>query len=622
MLTATGLLAFSAVAQPIAVEVDARQAVRGIFHSHLIFPVQPGPLTLTYPRWIPGEHSPYGPIRQLTSLKFSADHRVLAWNRDPLDLFAFHLAVPEGATSLEVDFDYLSPAESFGDGYGEGPNATEHLLVVLWNQQVLVPQGKPSDAVRVRATLRLPHDWRFDTALPVAKKSEDTVEFETVTLTTLVDSPVLAGDHFRTLPIAGGAAPVRMSLAADAAADLAVSAERIAQFSRVVTEAQSLFGAPHYRNYVWLVMLSDACAPNGLEHHESSDDRMPARLFRDDQRGLAEMRILPHEYVHSWNGKYRRPAGLATANYELPMDGSLLWIYEGLTRYLGDVVLTSRSGMREAAAPRDYLAWMASTFQDGRPGRAWRSVADTAVSAQVLLGAPAAGAGERRQADYYDEGALIWLEVDVLIRQQTHGARSLDDFCRSFFGSSDAVPAVKPYYLDDVLASLQGVLAYDWRGFFDRRIYQAPAPPPVAGLAAGGWKLVYRPEPNRFSAARAATRKRIDWTYNLGLMLGPDGKLQDVLPASPAFAAGLKPGAKIIAINGAKWSADALRDSLDAAATSGAPLELVVECSERVCTVKIDYHGGAVYPHLDRVPEVHDTLAEILAPHHPKSNAP
>jgi predicted metalloprotease with PDZ domain len=270
--------------------------------------------------------------------------------------------------------------------------------------------------------------------------------------------------------------------------------------------------------------------------------------------------------------------------------------------------------MREAEATRDYLAWMASTFQDGRPGRAWRSVADTARSAQVLLGAPSAGSGMRRQVDYYDEGALIWLEADVLIRQQTHGVRSLDDFCRNFFRFTQGTPTVKPYDLDDVLASLQEVATYDWRGFFEQRIYQAPAPPPLTGLTSSGWKLVYRTEPNRFSAARAVTRKHIDWSYGLGLMIGPDGKLQDVLPASPAFAAGLQPGAKIIAINGSKWSVDALRDALDGCSTSNDPMEFVIEKSERLRTVRINYHGGAVYPHLERMPEVHDTLTEILTP--------
>jgi predicted metalloprotease with PDZ domain len=272
--------------------------------------------------------------------------------------------------------------------------------------------------------------------------------------------------------------------------------------------------------------------------------------------------------------------------------------------------------MREADATRDYLAWMASTFQDGRPGRAWRSVADTALSAQVLLGAPSAWSGVRRQVDYYDEGALIWLEADVLIRQQTRGARSLDDFCRNFFGSADSAPTVRPYNLEDVTASLHEVVAYDWLGFFDQRVYQPQAPAPLKGLTAGGWKLVYRAEPNRFSAARAVTRKHIDLTYDLGLMLSPEGKLQDVLPASPAFEAGMEAGAKIIAINGSKWSADALREGLDTSTNSTEPVEFLIEHYDRLRTLRLNYHGGAVYPHLDRIPETQDTLTEILTPRH------
>jgi predicted metalloprotease with PDZ domain len=600
--------------QPITLDVDATQARRGIFHSHLVFPAQPGALTLTYPKWIPGEHSPFGPIQQLTGLKFIAGDQVLSWQRDPIDLFAFHLTVPGGVTALQADFDYLSPPESFGDGYGEEPNATEHMLIVLWNQQVLAPQGVPSDSVRIRATLHLPPGWRFDTALPLVKRESDVLEFAESSLTTLVDSPVLAGDRFRTIDIAGGEAPVRMSLAANDAADLGISAERVAQFSHAVEQAQALFGARHYRSYVWLVALSDVFGINGLEHHESSDNRMPARLFREAPRALAELRILPHEYVHSWNGKFRRPAGLATKNYEEPMDGSLLWVYEGLTRYLGDILLTSRSGLRDAADTRDYLAWMAGTFQDGRPGRAWRSVADTASSAQILLGAPPAWAGVRRQVDYYDEGALLWLETDVLIRQQSHGAHSLDDFCRRFFGEPGTGPEVKPYVLDDLLAALHEVLPYDWRAWFQHRVYQAAAPPPLGGLTNAGWRLVYDAEPNQFSSARAVTRKQLEWIYDLGFRTNPDGKLLDVLPGSLAFSAGLDAGWKIMGINGAKWSPEAMHAALVGSPDSTAPLEFLLESSERLRTVKIDYRGGAKNPHLERVPGIPDLLSEILAP--------
>jgi len=605
---------FSPTSDPITVQVDATRAAQGVFHSHLVLPVAPGELVLTYPEWIPGEHSPTGPIQQLVGLRFSAAGAAIPWRRDPVDMFAFRLTVPMGVAVIEADFDYLSPPESFGGGYGESPNATAHLCVVLWNQQVLVPRGAASDAVRFRPSLELPPGWNFDSALETVARVGDRIDFAPLSLTALVDSPVLAGEHFRTFEIEPGEAPVRLSVAADDAADLAVPEARLAQLRRVVEEAQELFGARHYRRYVWLVALTDAMEPNGLEHPESSDNRLPAEVFSDDGLGLAELRILPHEYVHSWNGKYRRPSGLATSDYERPLVGELLWIYEGLTRYLGDVVLATRAGLRPSEATRDYLAWMASQLEDARPGRRWRPLVDTATAVQLGVNAPGAGSAMRRPLDYYEEAALVWLEVDLMLRAATGGRRGLDDFCRRFAGAPGGAPALSIYGLDEVLTLLGEIAPGDWRAFFAERVESLQEHAPLAGLAAAGWRLGYSGETNLFAAGREKSRHQIDWSSTLGLKTNDAGELLEVVQDSPAFRAGLAPGGKILGVDDAKWSPEALARGLAAAAVEARPLALLVERHGELSTARIEILRGAVYPHLERLPGAADRLAELFAP--------
>jgi predicted metalloprotease with PDZ domain len=603
--------------RPILVDVDARDVKKGVFHAHVVLPAKPGAATFTYPEWIPGEHGPSGPIQELVNLRFSSGGRAVPWTRDHVEMFTFHVTVPAGAASIEADFDYLSAPESFGPGYGTGPCATEHLADVLWNQLVLVPGGASSDSLTYEATLQLPAGWSFDTALPIstnAKKDAGVVKFAPVTLTRLVDSPVLAGDQVKTFPITTGEAPVRLAIAADDPKDLEVPEERLAQLRRVVAEANALYGARHYTQYVWLVFLSDVFEPNGLEHPESSDNRFAVGSFRDHALAYAELRTLAHEYSHSWNGKYRRPKGLATGDYEKPMDGELLWVYEGLNRYLGDVVIAPRAGMMSEEEAREYLAWIASSLEDARPGRAWRPLADTAVAAQLTYAAPGFWFGARRGVDFYDESALIWLEADMTIRKETKGARSIDDFCKRFHGGTSGGPAIVPYTLDDVLAALNAVAPHDWKRFFEERVYAVAPHAPFGGLAASGWKLAYDATPNAFRAARAVARKETDWSHPLGLRLDKDGKVLDVLPGKPAFAAGVIPGAKVTAVNGVKLSDSELRGAL-AKGASGTPIELLLEKDGRFTTVRVECRAGALEPHLVRVDGAPDTLAAIHAAH-------
>ncbi|HEY0511981.1 MAG TPA: M61 family peptidase [Thermoanaerobaculia bacterium] len=618
-----GAVAFAAEPRPMELAVDATDAPRGVFHSRLVIPAAPGPLTLAYPKWVQGEHAPSGPVMQVAGFTVSAGGKALSWRRDPLDMFLVRVEVPAGAREVEVSLDYLSPPEGFsGLGYGETPNATPHLLIVDWHDLLVYPLGRSLEQIPVRATLRLPAGWQSDTALVPAsgtkeKGKDGLLSFAPTTLYTLIDSPVLAGEIFRGFDFGPAEAPVHLSIAADQRSSLALSEERIAAYGRVPAEALALFGARHYRAYRWLLALSDVLDHNGLEHHESSDDRGEVAMFTDPSLLLRGGTLLPHEYVHSWNGKYRRPAGLAVRDAQEPLDTGLLWVYEGLTRYLGDVLLTSRSGIRGLEQTREYLAFIAANQDHNRPGRRWRPLADTAVAAQVLSGLPTPWTASRRTLDYYDESGLIWLEADTVVRQRSGGRKSLDDFCHAFYGGVDGAstaPAVVPYTADDVYAALGAVAPYDWRGFFAERVYAVQPRAPLDGLANAGWKLVYSDQPNEYQTARARTSKLVDASFSLGLWVKEDGTIADIVTGSPAWEAGLGPGMKLVAVDGRAWAPEILPEEIRAAKASAVPIEIAAQQSDLLKTFRVSYHEGERYPHLERDASRPDLLEAILAP--------
>jgi predicted metalloprotease with PDZ domain len=580
---------------------------RGIFHTHVTMPAVAGPMTFVYPKWVAGEHTPTGPLMQVAGLHVRANGNDVAWTRDPLDVFAFHIDVPNGATSIDADFDYVSPSKEFGFGYGESPNATQHLAEFPWNQLVVYPANVPTDRLTYQASLRLPAGWKFATALPIERRDGDATTFAPVSLTTLIESPVVAGEYMRTIPISDDG-KLQVAIAADSVQALALSDERTAQVRNLPLETDALFGARHYRTYTWLVGLTDAFASNGLEHPESSDNRAPEHAYSDASAVARYITVLSHEFVHSWNGKYRRPAGLATPDYQTPMRGELLWVYEGMTRYLGDLVLTARTGMRTAAEDREYLAHVAASLDRNRPGRKWRPLVDTAVDVQTLASAPNEGVPYRRALDYYDESMLIWLDADTIIRTKSGGTKSLDDFCRLFFGPPSTAPMVKPYTRDDVIAALNTIVAYDWRAFLDARVYRINEHPPLAAIEASGWRLVFNQTPNTYGALREHTGTMTDATFSLGIWIKPDGTVSDVVYGSPSFAAGLVPSMKISAIDGRKYSSDVLLEQL----RGKKPLVLSVEQGTSAMTLHVDYSGGEQYPHLERIEGKPDLLSDIM----------
>jgi predicted metalloprotease with PDZ domain len=595
----------------LELQVDARDVTRGIQHVHLALPVHAGPLTLAYPKWIPGEHKPSGPITQLTNLHLTTGGKPLIWRRDSLDAFLFHVNVPSGASVLDVEFDYFSPPKSFGSGFGQTPSTTPHLLIVEFNQLVLYPADMAAQAVEVKAQILIPSDWRFDEALPPEHVDGGAISLPLVSLSTLVDSPLLAGEYFRTVPLAEGAGNARISIAGDAADDLAVSDTVIAGLHKLVAEATTLFGPGHYRQYVWLLALSDILGHDGLEHSESSDVREVQALLTNSDNAI-NWRLFPHEYVHSWNGKYRRPAGLATPNYQQPMVDDLLWVYEGLTRFYGDLVLTARSGLATGDQTRDYLAYVAALMDRDRPGREWRSVGDTAIAVPAYADAPGEWTTIRRGSDYYSEMMLVWLEADMMIRRSTSGKRSLDDFCRSFFGGPERFPATRPYSRSDVIEALHDVAALDWGAFFSSRVDSVAPRAPLGGILAAGWTLGYDDTPNSFLQAIEKTTASNNLSLSLGIWSKPDGTVLDTVAGSPAFEARIAPAMQVMAINGHRWSAVAARDAIVRAEKISEPLELIVASGDVVRTVRLQYRGGLRNPHLTRDSSRPDLLSELL----------
>lgn len=596
------LASVSAFAQTaITLNVDATDAARNIVHSKLTIPVKPGPLTLFYPKWIPGEHSPTGPINDLVGLKLSAGGKPIPWRRDDVEMFAFHCDIPQGVTLLDITVDDASQPET---------TASAKLARIKWNRVLVYPQGMSSDAVVVKASLKLPSGWQFASALPVASESRNEFQFKEVSLTQLVDSPAIIGANFRNLPLTSAGMLHEIDIMADTAAALELKPETLTGLRALVQEAYALFGARHYRSYKFLVTLSDHGGSEGLEHHESSEDGVGEKAFSDELELLDFAELMGHEYAHSWNGKYRRPAGLATPDFEQPMRGELLWVYEGLTQYLGKV-LPARSGLWSAENFRDAMAAVAAEYEN-QSGRQWRPLVDTAIAVQFTYPSPRAWMNYRRRVDYYDEGSLIWLDADVLVRTRSNGKLSLDDFCRRFHGGQDTGPVVKSYTFDDVVNTLNEVTPYDWRGFLNARVNAINPHAPLGGITNGGWKLVYTDKPNTQIRIADHARKSVDLSYSLGMLLKEDGTVMDVNPNLVAFKSGLAPGMKIVSVNRRAWSTDVLHEAITAAKSGTAPMELLVENGSFQETYKLNYHDGERYPHLERDNARPDALGAVI----------
>jgi predicted metalloprotease with PDZ domain len=579
--------------------VDETQAARRIAFVREEIRVRPGALALAYPRWIPGEHGPTGPIQQFAVLRIRAGNVTLPWTRDPDDINTIHVEVPAGTDKLTVDFDALLEN-----------TISDHQLLLPWNTSVLYPRNVDKRELIIEPSILLPPNWKQGSALHVTSQTGTRVNFAPVSLERLIDSPVLAGEFFRAVPLAS-TWPAELDITGDsqAAVDNADDAHAFDLFGKLIDQDEAMFGFRHWQRMHILVSQSAAMPFDGLEHEDSPYNGLgDAGLSKKDQLEEYGAELLAHEQSHSWDGKYRRPGELySKPDYQGPERTSLLWVYEGLNEYIGDLLAT-RAGFNDAAYMHDHLAASAAKYSH-QPGRATTALVDTATEDWVLRSVDRGWSSLRRGQDYYAEGALVWLRADTIIREQSQDRRSLDDFLRSFFGQRDTDPIVVPYTRKDVEASLAAISPFDWHTFFETRIYQVNNQPPTDGLEAAGWRVVYNATPN---VDRFVLPGTYFASYSIGMDLTKDGTVSDVLPGSPAYDAGLGPHMTILAVDGRVYSADVLDESI--AHPRDGKIALIVRNFDSVETREIQYAGGLRYPHLERIPGSHDYLSEILAP--------
>jgi len=588
--------------------VDASDVTRGIFRIHERVPVtSAGDLVLLYPKWVPGGHSPRGDIKNVTGIRVTANGQPLKWVRDSRDVFAFHVNVPQGIKAVDVEFQYVSAtAENQGRTV-----MTPDMSSIQWLSLSMYPAGYYVRQIPVQPSVIVPNGWHVATALRPAKQAGGRFDYPVTSYEILMDSPLIAGAHYRQIPLSPD---VNLDVIADNDAELAATPEQIAAHKRLVEQAVKNFGAQHYDHYDFLFTISNNLGGNGLEHHRSSEDGVRRGYFTDWDMKLRDRNLLPHEYSHSWDGKYRRPADLWTPDYNtVPMEGSLLWVYEGQTQFWG-YVLGARSGMLSKQDTLDAIAATAATYSAGTPGRAWRPLVDTTNDPTAAGRAPQPWRSWQRSEDYYSEGQLIWIDVDRIIRTQSGGKRSIDDFAKAFYGMRDRDYGELTYTLDDVVKTLNAVQLYDWSGYLQRRVYDVAASPPLEGINGGGYKLVFTSEPTKWIKSAEKSGKNSDLTYSGGFVVGMDGKISSVLWDSAAFNAGLTVGTQITAINGRDFDADALKEAIKAANGNGPAPELLVHDGDVYRTVKLDWHGGLRYPRLQKVGTAPGTLDALLAP--------
>lgn len=597
---------------PIDLSLDATDLDHHVVRVTETIPVQgAGDVVLLYPKWIPGDHSPTGPLATLAGLTITANGQRVDWLRDTVNVYAFHVAVPQGASSLKVQFDYLSPPTEKEGRVVMTPN----MLDIQWNPEILYPAGYFTRDITVRPQLKLPDGFQWGSALTSDGSPGADVTFKPVPMNTLLDSPLYAGRYFSRIDLdPNGVAPVHLDVVADRPEDLDIKPADLQAHRNLVQQAYKNFGSHHYDHYDFLLSLSDEMGGEGLEHHRSSENGVERPYFTDLKQSAAERDLLPHEYTHSWNGKFRRPADLWSPDFDiLPERDSLLWVYEGQTEYWGQV-LAARSGIIKMDQARDLIAEDAAS-EEYSVGRTWRPLQDTTNDPIINERRPLAWRSFSRSEDYYVEGALMWLDADTLIREKTNGQKSLSTFARQFFGIGDGSYVTVTYSFDDVVKALNAVLPYDWAGFLHAHLDQVSTHAPLDGLTRGGWKLVFTAEPSDMEKSYEGRRKVADFTYGLGLSMGEGGALAAVQWGGPAFNAGLSRGGKLIAVNGLAFDSNKdLSDAIKLAKTDARPIELLVRYGNHFQDVKVNYHGGLRYPHLERIAGTPDRLDDILSP--------
>jgi predicted metalloprotease with PDZ domain len=601
---------YATESNPETLVLDARDAGRGLMTATMRIPVRPGPFTFVYPKWVPGEHGPTGPLADISQIKVSADGKSLEWHRDRVNMYAFHVDVPRGVNALDVQFTVLLNSPD--------TMSTPNLAIVNWNRVLFYQNDTNSHDVYFKPSIILPDGWSYGTALPGPQQSGQRVDFAVVPLNMLVDSPLDCGRYYKHIELwREGSAYQMLDVFADKPQDLDFKDKLIAKYKNMTPQALALYGSRHWNDYHSLLTLSDAVGFQGIEHHQSSDNRAPDEFMTNPKYQLAAGDLLTHEFSHSWNGKYRRPADLTTLNFQIPEQTDLLWVYEGMNQYLGDL-LSFRTGIRK---PSDYPEYLATVYDRmaSEPGRNTEPLIDTTTAAPYLYEARGAYPSIRRTAgDFYTEGELLWLDVDTIIREKTGGKKSLSTFLHLYSAPAVTGPITKTYTRAEIEHLLNEVVPYDWHAFFQKRVYEVAPRPPTAELARAGWKLEYTSKPNSFIQAFEMLRHMNDQWDSYGVLLGKNDSVMDVREGSPAWAAGMAPGMKVMAVDGQAFSSDVLKYVSEQAEHSTTPTSFLVQDGGWYRTLQVNYHGGPKYPHLVRLPATTDLLAKIMAPHSAK----
>ena len=595
----------------LAITIDLRDAPRRIYRMHETIPVSPGPLTLYYPKWPLPDHAPDGSIANIAGPVITANGKPVPWRRDVEDMYTLHLDVPAGADHIDLAFQYLSPGP--GVWYGYEVWSTPHLVDLDPTQVAFYPGGYYARDIPIRPTVVLPAGWQFATAMEVASRSGDAVHFKPMRFNDFIDSPLIAGEYFRRADLApGDKVPVHLNIVGDSAASVQISDAHVAAYRRMVKQLYALFHAHHYDHYDLLLTVSDHVAGTGLEHHQSSFEMTGATFLTDPDAFLASATLIPHEFTHSWNGKFRRPADMWTPAFNTPQPSDMVWSYEGLTEYWS-AVLAVRSGLLTPAQFRDALASVDARMAH-RTGRAWRSLQDTATSAQLLYFNGDYWGNYRRGTDFYPEGELLWLDVDTKIRQLSHNRRSLDDFARRFYSMDNGSYVTRTYTFSDLVGALNQVQPFDWARFLRQRLDVTGAALPEHGIERSGWKVVYTDTPSDYDQAVSRARHAVDLAYSIGATMSDEGEVGDVQWGGPAYTEGLVPGMKIVAVDGQHFTGDALKDAIRRAKAGHAPITLTVSYLDTYQTLAVDYHDGLKYPHLVRERGKPDYLGDIAKP--------
>lgn len=595
----------------IGIQVDLTNLDHKVIRTRQTIPVSAGHLVLQYPKFIPGNHADTGPIQLISGVTVTGAGRRIEWVRDTVDPHAFHLDIPAGVSEIEVAFEWLTQP----DNAVWRVVMTPEMANLQWEKALLYPAGYNHSRIMFAPSVMLPAGWQYGVALTTTGRDGDVATFAPISLEHLADSPMFAGKHYRRIDLdPGGRSPVHLNLVGDTAASLNATPERIAQYEALVDQADRLFGARHFDHYEFLLGLTSKMGGIGLEHHRSSENTASPSFFTGRDPDYGSRSLLPHEFTHSWNGKFRRPSDEYVPNFNVPTQNSLMWVYEGQTEYWGEV-LTARSGLGTKDEALITLAEIAG-FYDNQPGRQWRALQDT--TNHNLLGYRTTNPWSswmRGTGDYYREALLIWLDADTLIREQTGGRKSLDDFAKAFFGIEDGVWEARPYTFDDVVQHLNAVHPHDWATFLRTRLDAVgpEAKAPLDGIERGGYRLVYvdslTPLEKSIQSGWAT-----DFQYSLGFTLGSNNRITGVRWGGPAFEQGVGAGWDLVAVNDRTASAEALRNAVTAAKGGSEPIRLVIKRGDEFRTLSFDYHDGLRYPRLERIAGAPDRLGDIFTP--------